>query len=164
MKKLDDLVAAFNRGSLDVPDGFLTPNTTFSLNGRPYESLLGGSADDPLIRLLARGSAGYRTAAKALHYALQQPALTVESISNADAAGLSLAKLRVEGRLRGSAVRRAVAAEDRVPQGRARFGRRCLPGRRSPKNHGRPKTALKGCATDVVIALKTVNYSGGTGL
>src|SRR5207244_1508322 len=33
------------------------------------------------------GSAGYRTAAKALHYALQQPALTVESISNADAAG-----------------------------------------------------------------------------
>ena len=102
MKKLDDLVAAFNRGSLDVPDGFLTPNTTFSLNGRPYESLLGGSADDPLIRLLARGSAGYRTAAKALHYALQQPALTVESISNADNAGLSLAKLRVEGRLRGS--------------------------------------------------------------
>jgi hypothetical protein len=72
-RPLVELIAAFNRGSLDVPDGFLTARTTFSLNGRPYESFLGGSADDPLVRLLARGSAGYRTAAKALQYALQHP-------------------------------------------------------------------------------------------
>ena len=102
--KFEQLVAAFNRGTLDVPDGFLTSNTIFSLNSRPYESLLGGSAEDPHIKLLARGSAGYRTAARALHYALQQPVVTIESISNADAAGLRLAKLRVEGRLRGSGV------------------------------------------------------------
>jgi len=37
-----------------------------------------------------------------LHYALAATRADVESISNADNAGLSLAKLRVEGRLRGS--------------------------------------------------------------
>jgi len=100
LRPLFQLIAAFNRGSLDVPDGFLTPRTTFSLNGRPYESFLGGSPDDPLVKLLARGSAGYRTAAKALQYALQHPVVTIESISNPDPARLSLAKLRVEGRLR----------------------------------------------------------------
>jgi hypothetical protein len=98
-RPLFQLIAAFNRGSLDVPDGFLTPRTTFSLNGRPYESFLGGSADDPLIKLLARGSAGYRTAAKALQYALQHPVVTIESVSTPDPAGLCVAKLRVEGRL-----------------------------------------------------------------
>ena len=70
-ESLDALVAAFNRGSLDVPARLFTPRTTFALNGRSYESILGGSPDDPLIRLLARGAAGYRTAAKALQYAEQ---------------------------------------------------------------------------------------------
>ena len=60
-----------------MPSGFLTPQTTFSLNGVAYETLLGGAVDDPLIRLLARGAAGYRTAAKALQYALQQPRVSV---------------------------------------------------------------------------------------
>ncbi len=59
-ESLDSLVAAFNKGSFDVPAGFFTPHTTFTLNGRSYESMLGGSPDDPLIRLLARGAGGYR--------------------------------------------------------------------------------------------------------
>jgi hypothetical protein len=97
---LHTLVAAFNRGSLDVPANFFTPRTTFSLNGRSYESILGGSVDDPLIRLLARGAAGYRTAAKALQYALQRPSVTVESLSEPDASGLRTASIRVQGELR----------------------------------------------------------------
>ncbi|MCM3878585.1 MAG: hypothetical protein ND807_00615 [Vicinamibacterales bacterium] len=94
------LATAFNRGSLDVPAGFLTPRTTFSLNGRSYESMLGGSPDDPLIRLLARGVGGYRTAAKALQYALQQPTITVVALAPPDERGVQLASLLVQGRLR----------------------------------------------------------------
>ncbi len=101
-ESLDALVAAFNRGSLDVPAHFFTPRTTFSLNGRSYESLLGGSPDDALIRLLARGAAGYRTAAKALQYALQRPVITVESLSGPDASGFQTASIRVLGELRDS--------------------------------------------------------------
>ena len=100
MEPLHTLIAAFNRGSLDVPANLFTPRTTFSLNGRSYESILGGSADDPLIRLLARGAAGYRTAAKALQYALQRPTVTVEALSDPDASGLRTASIRVQGELR----------------------------------------------------------------
>ena len=85
-----------------MPDGLLGPHTAFALNGQPYEALLGGSADDPLIRLLSRGSAGYRTAAKALQYALQGPLVTVESISDIDDRSMREARLRIGGRLRGS--------------------------------------------------------------
>jgi hypothetical protein len=99
-ESLDALVAAFNKGSLDVPAKLFTSRTTFSLNGRSYESILGGSADDPLIRLLARGAAGYRTAAKALQYALQRPTVMVESLSDPDASGLRTASIRVQGQLR----------------------------------------------------------------
>jgi hypothetical protein len=99
---LEALVAAFNRGSLDVPDGLFTPRTTFSLNGRSYESMLGGSSDDPLIRLLARGAGGYRTAAKALQYALQQPMLAIQSLVDADVSGVAVASLRIAGTLRDS--------------------------------------------------------------
>ncbi len=95
-------MAAFNRGSLDVPAHFFTPRTTFSLNGRSYESILGGSPDDPLIRLLARGVAGYRTAAKALQYALQRPVIVVDSLSEPGRLRLATASIRVEGELRDS--------------------------------------------------------------
>jgi hypothetical protein len=98
--KLDTLIAAFNRGSLDVPDGFLTPHTFYTLNGRSYESLLGGSPQDPLIRLLARGPAGYRTAAKALMYALQGPTATIDRISQTDDEIVWRAVVRVDGKLR----------------------------------------------------------------
>jgi hypothetical protein len=96
------LAAAFNRGSLDVPSGLFTPRTTFSLNNRSYESILGGSPEDPLIHLLARGAAGYRAAAKALQYALQRPVIRVESVSKPDASGVFSASIFVEGQLRDS--------------------------------------------------------------
>jgi hypothetical protein len=79
--------------------------------------MLGGSADDPLIRMLARGVAGYRTAAKALQYSLPGAFVTIESISDADASGTALVSFRVEGQLRdghpftGRASLRLVCAE-----------------------------------------------------
>ena len=96
------LIAAFNRGSLDVPEGIFTPRTTFTLNNRSYESYLGGSSDDPLIRLLARGVAGYRTVARALQYALPGAVVSLGSLSDPDASGMRSAMLRVEGQLRDS--------------------------------------------------------------
>jgi hypothetical protein len=101
-ESLNALVAAFNRGSLDVPANFFTPRTTFVLNGRSYESILGGSPDDPLIRLLARGVAGYRTAARALQYALQRPVVAIESLSELNGSGCCIATVRVQGELRDS--------------------------------------------------------------
>ena len=83
-----------------MPGGFLTPRTTYTLNGRSYESILGGSPDDPLTRLLARGAGGYRAAAKALQYALQQPIATVVSLVPPDAGGTSEVSLLLQGRLR----------------------------------------------------------------
>lgn len=106
---IEELVASFNRGSLDVPSGLFTPRTTFSLNNRSYESMLGGSPDDPLIRLLARGAAGYRTAAKALQYSLQQSIVTIEHMTDT-APGLVTASVRVEGQLRVSAAAFACSA------------------------------------------------------
>lgn len=101
-ESIDALVAAFNRGSLDVPTGLFTPRTTFTLNSQSYEAILGGSADDPLIRLLARGAAGYRTAAKALQYALVDAVASVESLSEPDESRFRTAAVRVHGRLRES--------------------------------------------------------------
>ena len=102
MDALYTLMAAFNRGSLDVPAGLFTPRTMFTLNGRSYESILGGSPDDPLIRLLARGAAGYRAAAKALQYSVPGAAVSIESLSEPDGSGGRTASIRVEGRLRRS--------------------------------------------------------------
>lgn len=98
---VDQLAASFNRGGLDIPAGLLTPQTAFTLNGRAYEEILGGSADDPLIRLLARGAAGYRTAAKALQYALRGATVAIKAMSEPDADGTCAASLALVGRLRG---------------------------------------------------------------
>jgi hypothetical protein len=114
MESLHILIAAFNKGSLDVPAGLFTGRTTFTLNGRSYESILGGSPDDPLIRLLARGVAGYRTAAKALQYAVPGAAALVDSLSEPDASGVRTASIRVEGHLRDSSEPFATRASVRL--------------------------------------------------
>jgi hypothetical protein len=67
---LDELIACFNRRSLDVPARMFSRDTQFVLNGIPFDARLGRSADDPLVRLLARGAAGYRFAAKAVQHAV----------------------------------------------------------------------------------------------
>ena len=69
--RLDQLIAYFNRRVMDVPDGLFDRNAQFTLNGVAFETLLGRTDDDPLIRMIARGAAGYRFAAKPLLHALE---------------------------------------------------------------------------------------------
>jgi hypothetical protein len=72
---LDELVDAFNRRSLDVPDRLFGRQTQLVLNGIPFEARLGRPATDPLVLLLARGAAGYRFAAKAVQHAVPDGAI-----------------------------------------------------------------------------------------
>jgi len=78
--RLTELTEALKRGRLDVPDGLLDRNAAFALNGTPYETLLGRDPDDPLVRLIARGPAGYRFAAQALIRALGTPTITMDRL------------------------------------------------------------------------------------
>jgi len=75
--RLAEWVAAFNRGSLDLPDRLLHRDATFRLNGTAYEDTLGRPATDPLVRLVSRGPGGYRLLARALQYALQRAEVAV---------------------------------------------------------------------------------------
>jgi hypothetical protein len=68
--QLDELIALFNRRSLDLPDGLFDRRTQFLLNGTPFEAMLGRPPADPLVLMIARGPAGYRFAAKALQHAV----------------------------------------------------------------------------------------------
>lgn len=98
--RVEQLVTYFNRGILDVPDGLFDKNAVLILNGVPYEMRLGRSADDPLVRLIARGAAGYRFVAKALLHALEQASASVGTLS----AGPEIATgtILLQGWLRGS--------------------------------------------------------------
>ncbi|MGQ0736387.1 MAG: hypothetical protein ACT4QD_22375 [Acidobacteriota bacterium] len=79
--QLDELIALFNRRSMDLPDGLFTRHTQFLLNGVPFEDMLGRSPTDPLILMLARGPAGYRFAAKAVLHALPDAQLVRGELS-----------------------------------------------------------------------------------
>lgn len=67
---VDQLIDLFNRRSMDLPDGWFTRHTRFLLNGVPFEDMLGRPPDDPLIRMLTRGAAGYRFTSKAVQHAM----------------------------------------------------------------------------------------------
>jgi hypothetical protein len=67
---VDQLIELFNQRSMDLPDGSLSRNTQFLLNGVPFEEMLGRRPDDPLVLMLTRGPAGYRFTAKAVQHAV----------------------------------------------------------------------------------------------
>jgi len=75
ISKLDQLVVYFNRRVLNVPDDLLNRNTQFLLNGVAYETMLGRSPTDPLVRMITRGAAGYRFAATTVLHALESARL-----------------------------------------------------------------------------------------
>jgi hypothetical protein len=77
VSRVTEWVDAFNRGSLDLPEGVLHKDAVFRLNGRAYEDTLGRPATDPIVRLLARGPGGYRLLVKALQYTLTAPAIAL---------------------------------------------------------------------------------------
>jgi hypothetical protein len=97
---IDELIAYFNRRVMDVPDDFFDRNARFTLNGRTFEALLGRTDDDPLIRMIARGAAGYRFAAKPLLHALDT--VLVSRMDFTEDGEHARAKLALRGTLRGS--------------------------------------------------------------
>jgi hypothetical protein len=102
LDRLSSLVALFDRGSLDLPDGTLTHDTVYRLNGIAYDSTLGRAAGDPLARLVGRGAGGYRFLVKALRFALPDARLIIGALERTSLeAGCRLAGGgRLEGTLR----------------------------------------------------------------
>ena len=80
LDRLSSLVGLFGRGSLDLPDGALTHDTVYRLNGVTYDSTLGRAANDPLARLVGRGAGGYRFLVKALRFALPDALLEIGAL------------------------------------------------------------------------------------
>lgn len=98
--RLDELIACFNRRVMDVPDGFFDRDAQFTLNGVAFEALLGRVEDDPLIRMIARGAAGYRFAAKPLLHALDTVLVSRAEVAESDSR--ARVRLALRGTLRGS--------------------------------------------------------------
>ncbi len=97
------LAQAFNEQRLDVPSGLLDRACVFRLNGVAYEDTMGRPVSDPIVRLVARGPAGYRFLAQALRYAIPDARVLIEDVVPADAGGrLASATVAVEGTPRGS--------------------------------------------------------------
>lgn len=102
---VDQLIALFNRKSLDLPDGLFSRHTQFRLNGVPFEERLGRSPSDPLVLMLTRGPAGYRFALKAVQHAIPDALLERGDLHEQDSDGtVSITGQGwLSGTLRGSA-------------------------------------------------------------
>jgi hypothetical protein len=95
VERLDELIAHFNKRSLDLPDGLFTRRTQLLLNGVPFEALLGRAPDDPLVLMLTRGPAGYRFASKALQHAVPDVRLERGELAEGEADGGRVRVVRV---------------------------------------------------------------------
>lgn len=103
VERLSSLLALFARGSLDLPDGVMTHDTVFRLNGVAYDESLGRPAHDPIARLAGRGPGGYRFLVKALRFAMPDARIALGSLVRVPfGAGCRLAgDGRLSGTLRG---------------------------------------------------------------
>jgi hypothetical protein len=99
--RLDELIALFNRRSLDLPDGLFDRLTQFCLNGVPFEAMLGRAPTDPLVLMIARGPAGYRFVIKAVQHALPDARVERGHIEPPEASDQTV-PLWLSGRLRGT--------------------------------------------------------------
>jgi hypothetical protein len=101
-----ELVSLFNRQKTDLPDGVLHRNCVFRLNGLAYHEHLGRPPQDPLIRLVGCGPAGYRFVVAALRHAVQAPRLALQESTLDEETLDTRTRLRARGaltgRLRGS--------------------------------------------------------------
>jgi hypothetical protein len=100
LRQFDELIACFNRRVMDVPDGFFDRDARFTLNGVAFETMLGRTDDDPLVRMITRGAAGYRFAAKPLLHALETALVSRMDFEERD--GRARGRLALRGMLRGS--------------------------------------------------------------
>ena len=112
LERIARLVALFNEGSLDVPDGLIARTCVFRLNGVAYEETMGRPVSDPLVRLVSRGPAAYRLLSQALRYAAPDVRVRLERVmapAGADG-GLVTGTAYLEGTLRGGEPLKARAA------------------------------------------------------
>ena len=103
--RLSELIDLFNAQKTDLPDGALHKDCVFRLNGRAYHEHLGRPPDDPLIRLIGCGPAGYRLLLGALRYAGGAPELRlhpnqVAEATRADHGAVLTARATLSGVLR----------------------------------------------------------------
>lgn len=99
----DELVALFNRRSMDLPDGLFDRHTQLLLNGTPFEEMLGRSPTDPLVLMIARGAAGYRFAMKAIQHAVPDAHVARGALEPVlESPGAIVLPLWLSGHLRGS--------------------------------------------------------------
>lgn len=130
--RFDELIASFNRRVMDVPDGFFARDARFSLNGATFESMLGQREDEPLVRMIARGTAAYRFAAKPLLHAFD--AVLVSRLDCQQEGSRVRIRLTLRGTLRGTGdlldelvdVDMAVAPEGAVERTDVAIGERAL--------------------------------------
>jgi hypothetical protein len=138
---VDQLIDLFNRRSPDLPDGYFTRHTQFSLNEVPFEEMLGRSPTDPLVLMLTRGAAGYRFTAKALQHAIPDATLQRGELHEIDEQDTRIVRgqcwvsgrlrtgepiellVDVELRFRGSVVERANVAVDQAQLARLHAAR-----------------------------------------
>jgi hypothetical protein len=101
--RVDELIALFNRRSLDLPDGLFDRRTQFVLNGVPFEETMGRAPTDPLVLMIARGPAGYRFTLKALQHAIPDARIERGEIASPSESGTRVAagQLWLSGHLRG---------------------------------------------------------------
>ena len=145
--RVDELIALFNRRSMDIPDGLLDRRTQFLLNGTPFEAMLGRAADDPLVLMIARGPAGYRFAIKALQHALPDARVQRGDIEDAGGRGRRVRGLAVAV---GARARRRDSRSKRWRASASAWGRPerwHAPMRRSTPRWSR-SSARRGFATD----------------
>src|SRR5262245_2995477 len=102
---IDQLIALFNARSDDVPDGLFDRRTQFLLNNVPFEEMLGRSAMDPLVLMLARGPAGYRFTTKAVLHAVPDAKIERGEVTVSNDAGVAVVRCQcwLSGHLRGTA-------------------------------------------------------------
>jgi hypothetical protein len=96
-----ELITLFNRQKTDLPDGVLRKDCVLRLNGRAYHEQLGRSPQDPLVRLIGCGPAGYRFVLSALRHAVREPRLTLQEPSVAEESTGHGSRLRARGTLSG---------------------------------------------------------------
>jgi len=78
LDRVNDLLALFNRQTVDLPDKLVHNDCVFRLNGLAYHEHLGRPVSDPIVRLIGCGPAGYRFLLTALRYAVREPHLAVD--------------------------------------------------------------------------------------
>ncbi len=105
--RLQALAAAFNRGTLDVPDGTIDRACSFRLNGTTYADTMGRPTTSPLVRMVAFGPAAYRFLSQAIRYAMPDVQIDLGDVTATrdEGGGLATGVATVSGTFRGREVR-----------------------------------------------------------